>query len=49
MTVAAQWSLCTPGRHTRGFEVALVPVHVGRDSSVGMATEYGLDGRGIES
>jgi hypothetical protein len=51
MTVAVQWSQCTPGRHTRGIGVVapLFPILVGRDRSVGIATRYGLDGTGIES
>ena len=31
------------------YIVGVQHIHVGRDSSVGIATRYGLDGPGIES
>jgi hypothetical protein len=50
-------SLPTPAKHMGETEVSfdsfltwtLVAVEVGRDSVVGIATRYGLDGPGIES
>jgi hypothetical protein len=44
--------LAHPYKHPNSFCVAICPAYVrvvGRDSSVGIATRYGLDGPGIES
>jgi hypothetical protein len=35
--------------HNKSHAVPVSVVTVGRDSSVGIATRYGMDGRGIES